>query len=253
MIDSIPKELLKNSVVKTIVILNCFSFEKPRLRIKEISSMTGISQPTVHRLLNILKQFNLVEQHEELYLLGRGFLKYEGIVLKSMEIRRISLPYMEQLANLLKINVNLAILDDNEVVFIARAENLYCTHSYYHIGMKRPIHCTAVGKVLVCKSPQIIHKLFEHGVHQYTMNTITDENVFLEEMNKIRLQGYAVDFQEWNNSINCVASPIINPAGEIVAAISISGSSNVYTVEKMENYIPHVVDYANRISSILEY
>lgn len=241
--------LQNNSVGKTVTILNCFSYDKPRLRIKEISAMTGISQPTVHRLLNILKEFNLIEQREGLYSLGRGFLKYEGIVLKSMEIRRICLPYIEELSNLLRINTNLAMIEDQEAVFIARAETPYCEYSYFHIGMRRPVYCTAVGKVLACKSPHLADEIFKHGVHRYTLNTITDKAQFLEELERVRLQGYAVDFEEWKNGINCVAAPVFNAAGDIVAGISISGSASAHSVAKMKEYVPHIIEYSNRISA----
>lgn len=247
--ESNEKNSLNNSVAKTITILNCFSYEKPRLRIKEISAMTGISQPTVHRLLNILREFNLTEQRDGIYSLGSGFLKYEGIVLKSMEIRRICLPYLEELSNLLRINTNLVMLENNEAVFIARAETPYGEYSYFHIGMKRPVHCTAVGKVLVCKSPELIHEIFKHGVRRYTLHTIIDETQFLKEAEKIRLQGYATDFEEWSNGINCAAAPIFNAAGDIVAGISISGAASVHSAEKMKEYIPHIIEYSNRISS----
>ena len=77
------KDALNNSIAKAMTILNCFSYEKPRLRLKEISLMTGISQPTVYRMLNTLKEYKLIEQYDSIYSLGLGFLKYEGIVINS--------------------------------------------------------------------------------------------------------------------------------------------------------------------------
>jgi len=246
---NINKELLNNSIIKAITILNCFSYDKPRLRLKDISTMTGINQPTAYRLLNTLKECNLIEQHEINYSLGRGFLKYEGIVLNSMEIRRICLPYIEELSNNLKINVNLAVLDDNEVIYVARAETPYCVYGYFHLGMRRPINCTALGKVLTCKSPEIVSEVFKRGVRRYTLNTITDEAKYLEEIEKVGLQGYGVDFEEWSNGINCIAVPICNSAGKIVAGISISGPTSIYSREKILEYVPLLFEYSNRIAA----
>ncbi|VBB05375.1 transcription regulator iclr n-terminal [Lucifera butyrica] len=243
------KDFLNNSITKGILILNCFSYEKPRLRLKEISAITGISQPTAYRLLNTLKEFNLIEQHEGIYSLGRGFLKYEGIVLNSMEIRRICLPFLEELSNNLRVNANLAVLDDREVVYVARAETPYCTYGYFHIGMRRPIYCTALGKVLTCKSPAVVHEVFKQGVTRYTLNTITDEAAFLKEIENVHLQGYAVDFEEWSNGINCIAAPAYDATGEIIAGISISGPTSTYSVEKIKEYVPLLIEYSNRISA----
>jgi IclR family transcriptional regulator, KDG regulon repressor len=243
------KDFLNNSIAKAVTLLNCFSYEKPRLRLKEISTITGISQPTAHRMLNTLKEFNLIEQRDGYYSLGRGFLKYEGIVLNSMEIRQICLPYLEELSNNLRVNANLAVLDDNEVVYVARAETPYCAYGYFHIGMRRPINCTALGKVLTCKSPAIVSEVFRRGVRRFTLNTITDEGKFLAEVEKVRLQGYAVDFEEWSNGINCIAAPIYDATGEIVAGISISGPTSTYSREKILEYVPLLLEYSNRISA----
>ena len=243
------KEFLNNSIAKAITLLNCFSYEKPRLRLKEISAIAGIGQPTAYRMLNTLKEFNLIEQSDGHYSLGRGFLKYEGIVLNSMEVRRIGLPYLEELSNNLKVNVNLAVLDDQEVVYVARAETPYCAYGYFHIGMRRPIHCTALGKVLVCKTPEVASEVFKRGVRRYTLNTIVDETKYLEEIEKVRLQGFAVDFEEWSNGINCLAAPVFDASGGIIAGISISGPTSTYSQEKILEYLPQLFEYSHRMSS----
>lgn len=251
MSENDPQGLLNNSIAKAITLLNAFSYEKPRLRLKDISVITGINQATAHRLLNTLKKFNLIEQHDGVYLLGRGFLKYESIVLSSMEIRRVCLPFLEELSNKLKVNVNLAVLDEGEVVYVARAETSYCVYGFFHIGMRRPINCTALGKVLTCKSPEKVHAIFESGVKRYTLNTIVDEQKYLEEIEKVRLQGYGVDLEEWSNGINCIAAPLYDSTGEIVAGISISGPQSAYSVERILEYAPILIEYSNDISARL--
>lgn len=249
MIKETPKDALNNSIAKAVTILNCFSYDKYSLRLKEISGLTGINQATAYRMLNTLKEFNLIEQHNGEYSLGRGFLKYQGIVLNSMEIRRVVLPFLEDLSNNLRVTANLAILDDTEVVFVARSETPYCAYGYFHIGMRRPIHCTAVGKVLTCKTPEIAQAAFKRGAQRYTLNTITDETQFLEELEKVRLQGYAVDREEWSNGVNCVAVPLYSASGDVLAGISISGPTSTYPMEKMLEYVPVLLEYANRVSA----
>ena len=246
-----PKDALNNSIVKAVTILNCFTSEKPRMRLKDISAATGINQATAYRILNTLKEFGLIEQRDGVYGLGRGFLKYEGIVLNSMEIRRIALPFLIELSENLKANINLAILDNTEVVYIARVETPYCAYGYFHIGMRRPIYCTALGKVLVCKSPALVHEVFKRGVTRYTMTTITDEAEFLAEIERVRLQGYALDREEWSNGINCVAVPLFDGTGEIAAAISVSGPTSMYPLEKIREFIPVLIEYSHRISARL--
>jgi len=248
MSNEAQKDGLNNSIAKAVTILNCFTYEKYSLRLKEISILTGINQATAYRMLSTLKEFNLIEQHNGEYSLGRGFLKYQGIVLNSIEIRRVVLPYLEELSNSLKITANLAILDDYEVVFVARAETPYSAYGYFHIGMRRPVYCTAMGKVLTCKAPEIAQHAFKRGAKRYTLNTITDESRFLEELETVRLQGYAMDLEEWTNGVNCLAVPLYNMTGDIIAGISISGPITTYPTEKMKEFVPVMLEYAHRIS-----
>lgn len=249
--NEVQKDALNNSLVKAITILNIFSYEKPRMRLKDISMMTGINQATAYRMLSTLKEFGLIDQQEGYYCLGKGFLKYESIVLNSMEIRRVGLPFLEELSNVCKVNVNLAVLDGSEVVYVARAETSYCAYGYFHIGMRRPIHCTALGKVLTCKTPEIALEAFKRGTKRYTLHTIIDEQQFLAELEQVRFQGYAVDREEWSNGINCIAAPLYDSTGNIVAGISISGPTSSYPIEKILEYVPLLIDYSHRISARL--
>ena len=243
------RDTLNNSISKAITILNSFSYERPRLRLKEVSALTGLNQATAYRMLLTLKEFNLIEQHEGFYSLGRGILRYEGIVLHSMEIRRTCLPYLAELSHQLKANVNLAVLDGNEVVYVARAETPYCLYGYFHIGMRRPIHCTALGKVLVSRTPEIIQEVFQGGVTRLTLNTKTSISEYMEEIERVRLQGYALDLEELCNGINCVAAPIYDASGGIAAAISISGPTSIYPAEEIRSCVPALIDYAHRLSA----
>jgi IclR family KDG regulon transcriptional repressor len=241
-----------NSIVKSIQLLNTFSMEKPRLRLKEISLLTGISQPTAYRMLNTLKQFGLVEQQDNMYSLGLGLLKYESIVLNSITLRRVCLPYLEELSMRQKVNVNLAVLEGIEVVYVARAETPYCRYGYFHVGMRRPIYCTALGKVLVCKKPELVSQVFAHGAIQCTLNTITNEDAFREEIERVRLQGYATDLEEWQNGSNCIAAPIYDVAGNVIAGVSISGPVSSYTREQILSYRPVLLEYCAQLSLAMQ-
>lgn len=243
------KDSMNNSLVKAITILNSFSYEQPRLRLKDISGKTGINQATSYRMLNTLKEYGLIEQQEGLYSLGQGFLKYEGIVLSSIEIRRIALPLLEELSNSLKVNANLAVLDKTEVVYVARAGTTYSSQGNFPIGMRSPIYCTALGKVLTCNSPDTVLEVFRRGVTRYTFNTITDSAAFLKELEVVRLQGYAVDREEWSNGINCVAVPLYNSKREIVGGLSTSGPTSRCSIEKIREFVPNLLEYAHRISA----
>ncbi|KMO87049.1 IclR family transcriptional regulator [Megasphaera cerevisiae DSM 20462] len=241
-----------NSIVKAVQLLNTFSMEKPRLRLKEISVMTGISQPTAYRMLSTLKQFGLVEQHGSIYSLGLGLLRYESIVLNSITLRRVCMPYLEELSLKERINVNLAVLEGDEVLYVARAETPYCRYGYFHVGMRRPVYCTALGKVLVYQKPELIERVFAKGVIKCTMNTITDETEFRKEIETVKLQGYATDLEEWTNGSNCIAAPVFDLGRRVIGGISISGPVSTYSREQILGYRPILLEYANRVSLAMQ-
>jgi IclR family transcriptional regulator, KDG regulon repressor len=242
---------INGSLYKALTILECFTYEQPRLRLKEVSGKTGISQPTAYRLLNTMKEFGIIEQFDGGYTLGKAFLTFEGIVLHSMELRKLSLPYLEELSKATDTNANLALLDGHEIIYIGRAESQNNKYGYFHIGMRRPVYCTALGKVLISHSPEKVSEIFKRGVERHTLFTITEEKIFLEEIERVRLQGYATDFEEWSNGINCVAVPVQNVNGEVMAAISISGPTSNFPVETAKDKIPILLEYSNRLSGRL--
>jgi Transcriptional regulator len=202
-------------------------------------------------LLNTLKDYDMIEQTEKMYSLGKAFLKYEGIVLNSMEIRRICLPFLDELASTTRGNANLAILDGNEVLYIARSETSYNSFGCFNVGMRRPIYCNSLGKVLISNKLDQIKDIFKNGVRRFTMKTITNEAVFIEEIEKVRLQGYATDFEEWGNGINCIGAPLYDSSEQLVAAIGISGPTTVFDQDTIMKYVPVLIECANRISGRL--
>lgn len=240
------------SIAKSIQLLDTFTMEKPRLRLKEISEMTGISQPTAYRMLNTLKGFGLVDQEDNMYALGLGLLKYESIVLNSLLIRRVCMPYLQELSMKEKININLAILQGIEVVYVARAETPYSRYGYFHVGMRRPVYCTALGKILVSQHPELIDDVFKDGVIKCTENTITDADTYRKEIEKVNLQGFATDLEEWNNGSNCIAVPIKDLGGNIIAGISISGPTTQYSRETILGYREILLEYSGRLSMAMQ-
>lgn len=249
-----PKESAQSgsanqSVAKALQILRIFTQQTPRLRLKDISLRTGINQATASRLLATLREYGIVEQEGAYYCLGwQEVLRMEGVVLGSMPLYRQSMPYLEQLALLLRKNVNLAVLDGTEVVYLCRAEGEERASAYYHVGMRRPAHCTALGKALLCTTPTAALPMFEGtGPRQYTFSTITERSAYLEELERTALQGFATDMEECIHGYNCIAVPIRDPSGTVRAAISISGIAYEFGLEEMKKMLPHLQATAQKI------
>jgi IclR family KDG regulon transcriptional repressor len=125
---------------------------------------------------------------------------------------------------------------------------------YSYIGSRAPIHCTAVGKVLLAyQSDERIENFLSPGLKAYTQNTILSKDKLLEELRKIRRQGYALDNEELEISLFCIASPLRNHLGEVIAAVSISGPKVRLGKGRTKELIQVMVKTGNEISAALGY
>lgn len=242
------------SVTKALSLLEAFTVQRPYLRLKELSEITGLNPATALRLLTALMDEGFVAKEEGRYSLGwRRFLALEGVMLQSIPIRRKSIPYLEQLALLLRRNVNLGVLDGREVVYLHRAEGEEGARGYYHVGMRRPGYCTALGKVLLSDKPELAASQFADGnPPKATLHTVTEKSRFLEQLERALLEGFAMEFGECVPGYNCVAVPIRGRSGGIEAALSISGAQMEFGTNEMRTALPYMRETAQRISMMLE-
>lgn len=240
------------SVTKALSLLGAFTAEKPYLRLKELSEITGLNPATALRLLTALMDDGFVTKTDGRYSLGwRRLLAMEGVMLQSIPIRRKSIPYLEQLALLLRRNVNLGVLDGTEVVYLHRAEGEEGSRGYYHVGMRRPGYCTALGKVLLSDKPELAAAQFANGnPPKVTMNTVTDKKRCLEQLERAKLEGYAMEIGECVPGYNCVAVPVRGHGG-IEAALSISGAQTEFGADEMKSALPYMRETAQRLSVLL--
>jgi DNA-binding IclR family transcriptional regulator len=167
-------------------------------------------------------------------------------------------PFLNQLRDQVNETIHLAVLDDDlRVVYV---EKLSTQHAIglmmSRIGITAPMHCTALGKAMAAFRPEddIRHWIVTHGLKSVTETTITDEDAFLQELREIRSRGYAVDDGEFEASVRCVAAPIRDRTGRVIAAISISGPDTRMPVSLIGSSMAmQVVNTAQLISEALGY
>jgi len=146
-------------------------------------------------------------------------------------------------------------LDRGEVVYIEKRECRQSIQIVSQIGMRLPAHCTGVGKVLLAYLPdaevrQIIKK---KGMTRFTKNTITDPRSLETELDRIRERGYAIDNEEIMDGLFCMAAPIRDYSGKVIAAVSVSGPTSRIKMEKLPKALELVVQTSGEISSALGY
>ncbi|MDQ0338279.1 DNA-binding IclR family transcriptional regulator [Caldalkalibacillus uzonensis] len=248
---------LINAVDRALRILDLFTDQQPELKLTEISKTLNLHKSTVHGLLRTLAYHGYISQNPETgkYRLGLKFLEKSDRVLHALDLRKIANPHLQKIANKYGESTHLVILEGGEAIYIDKIEGHLAIGMYSRISKRAPIYCTAVGKVLVSEKPE--WELKEIAQNQnyimHTKNTIKNADELLEEIRRVRELGYGMDDEELEIGLRCIAVPVRNNTGSIVAAISISGP----TMRLSNKVLPEVVDSmkkaAAQISSELGY
>ena len=197
------------------------------MSIMELSIATGLPKPTVHRILGTFAERHYIEKDPEtsIYSIGNKFVEIASIYLNKIVLKTEAEPIMRRLAAAFKATSYLGILEGLDVVYLERIEAFNDLRTYTEIGKREPLYCTALGKVLMAAMPK---EEFEHLAQQFsyaplTSKTLTDYSELARDVEKVRVTGYALDPGEHTEGSSCLAVPIRDYTGQVIAAMSISG------------------------------
>ena len=249
---------VNKSLQRAFAILNCFSLEHSSFTLTELSGRLGIHKSTVYRLLVNLcgAQFLKYDPTTEQYSLGLRLFELGAIVLNDMNLPIKSRPYLEELRNNTEETVHLGILDGPDVVYVEKFESSQSIKLSGLYGARRPLFSTALGRVLLSgmSDQEILERLDQSGPQvQRTAFTITDSSELLQQIKEVRQTGYSYDNQETAVGLRCIASPVRDFTGHVVAAVGISGPSFRLTDEAIGHLTQRVVDAGMKISTEVGY
>lgn len=214
------------SVQKALDILNLFDTDVKELGNKEIANKLNLPTGTVSGLLYTLKTNHYLDQNQDnqKYRLGLRFLDRASVILDQFDIRNIAYPQLKKLSNWCGESINLAIRDESEIVYIERLQSAHSLGFNHELGMRAPIHSTALGKAIVSHLPlnDLSVMLEDYKFFPVTQYTIVERRLFEEELAKVRERGYSVDDQENEVGGRCISAPILDHRHYPVAAISVS-------------------------------
>ena len=222
-------EIKVKSLEKAIEVLDCFA-DKPVLGVTEISEKLGLYKSNVHNILATYKAMGYVEQNPRTgeYYLGAGVFRLSRSLGMRFNICKVAMPYMQALANTVEENVFLAIPNEDSAFYLDAAYPVGLTSMIREMrGKEAKMYCTGLGKAMMAYLPrEQQEKYASQELSAYTNNTITDKKALLEELDKIRSSGFALDNMEHEFGVKCVAVPLFNAAGHVVAGMSITGRAS---------------------------
>lgn len=228
MVDTAEKVSI-HSLEKGIRVFEYICLSSEDLSVTGLSQAMGINKTTVYRILQTFVMTGFLEQdrNTERYRPTMKILALSNNVLNRMEIRLLANPYLKELADATNESVHLAVMDGHDTVIIDKVESKDDTGIKFHIGRRSPLYCTGTGKVFLAAmtDAELEKYLASEKFAQRTPTTHTDSASLRKEIEKVRHLGYALDHQENNVGISCVAAPICDYSGKVIAAISVTGPS----------------------------
>lgn len=242
------------AIEKALDILEYIADRGEFVTIKEIAAQLCIPTATAYRTVNYLLSRNYLRQSGESegeFFLGPQIQRLSDVISRTFDIIAIAKPVMRQLASQCGHTVQLGILQEFEVVYI---EQVLPTKPVNIIAALRtgiPVNVSASGKILVANlAPEEQRHFLENAkLEARTHRSITNAEEFMAELHKVKNQGFAVDYEEYARGIGCLAVPIRNFRGHVVAAVGITGHSSDFKDEALDRNIRFVLDAGESISS----
>jgi DNA-binding IclR family transcriptional regulator len=256
--NSKPQNLVQ-TIERVSQILDILGQSPQGISIRELSTKINLPKGTIHRLLSSLLYFGYVRQDPKTrnYFLGFKLVELGNLLLGQLDLRKEAEPFLRDLAEGTKETVHMVVMDRDEVVYIEKVEleqNPGGLRMASRVGLRNPIHSCAVGKVLLAdfSDEALDHFLRGKNLLRRTENTMTDPVQLREHLKLVRKQGFAIDDEENERGIRCIAAPICNEVGRVVAAISISGPAFRVTKKVIQESLKkEVMETANHISQRL--
>lgn len=235
-------------------LLTLLANQQAPVNLKALAKDSGLHVSTVHRILGALAAIGLVEhQPGGLYRLGLRWLEYGNLVRERLEVRDVARPFIEALHNTIGEPVNLAIRDGDDIIYLDRAAaNASRIRVFYRVGSRAPLHLTSLGKLFLAEetADQVADYANRTGLPGNTEHSLTRLNTLYKALKNVQQSGIAFDNEEAESGLRCVAAPVRDDQGKLVAAISVSSTSERFG-EHEAVWVPALKECAHSVSRAL--
>jgi IclR family transcriptional regulator, pca regulon regulatory protein len=249
-------QYLVQSLVRGVELLRCFNRQQPALSIPEITELTRLNRTTVFRFLHTLRQLGLVSYDAETrrYSLGIGVLQLGFEYLNGLPLVDRATPLLRALRDELGESTHLGVLDGSTVVYLARVPIDRIMSAAVSVGARLPAASTSMGRMLLAHLAEDRLKEVLRGIQLQprTPRSPATPAELREVLATVRRQGYAITDQEYEPGVFSVAAPVRDRAGEVIAAINVTGPVDRFTPEAVaERHLPAVRRTASDLSVAL--
>jgi DNA-binding IclR family transcriptional regulator len=237
---------------KARAILDLLGEDGDEMTVTRIAQRLGMSKATAFRIVNVLEDANYLERSTESqgYRLGFNIYRLGVRVDGNSSLQKAARPLLEELKERCGETVHLVVMHRGEALYLDKIQGGRALGVISRVGMRLPAHCSGVGKVLLAHLPaeEVDAVVSERGLPRFTPATITDREGLKEELERIRRRGYAVDNEEIEPGLKCIAAPVRGAGGRVVAAVSISGPKFRFDDAETERLVRDLLRSSERIS-----
>ncbi|NGN63122.1 IclR family transcriptional regulator [Streptomyces sp. A7024] len=243
------------SVERALSLLSYFSDEQPERRIAELVELTGLGQSTVSRLVAALETLGYLVRDERsgLHRIGPKVVELAGVALNQSPVHRAARQVAQNLAHELGLGANVAERHGDSMFYLCHFEGPQAPRAFTLTGRSAPLHSTAMGKALLSGlGEEQVHEVMGAAYPAYTPHTVTDFDGLLKALEEVRARGYATEVEELAFGRACLAAPVRDRSGAVVAAVSVSGSLSAMDLPgRQDELAAKVIEAADLISTSL--
>jgi IclR family transcriptional regulator, pca regulon regulatory protein len=249
-----PGDGYVQSFARGLEVIRSFSASAPAQTLTQVATRSGLSRAGARRILLTLQSLGYVETDGKLFNLTPRILDLGFAYLSSMPIWDLAEPVMESLVAHVRESCSAAVLDGADIVYVLRVPTHKIMSISLGVGSRLPAYCTSMGRMLLASLPEPkLEQLLENSDRpQRTKHSVTEVAGLMVRIAQVRKQGWCLVNQELEEGLVSMAAPIANRAGQVVAALNISGQANRTSARVMqETMLPELLNAAKNISRLL--
>ncbi|GAA4618069.1 IclR family transcriptional regulator domain-containing protein [Saccharopolyspora hordei] len=240
------------SVERTLAVLRAFSPEQPEMTLTEVARASGLDRAGARRILHTLVHLGYVRHDDRRFALTPQVLEFGHAYLSSRSLPQIAEPHLRRLTKQLREMTALAVLDGDEICYVAQVPSPKLLSVAIPVGTRFPAHATSMGKVLLAAMPPELleARLRSAELKRFTPHTVTTREGLLADLAEIRKQGFAISDNELEEGLRGVAAPVRDADGKVIAAVNVSLDAHQASAEAVRREIvPLLVTTASRIEA----
>jgi IclR family transcriptional regulator, pca regulon regulatory protein len=250
--DGEDKEFM-TTLAKGLAVLAAFGSQRPTMTLAEAAAVADLSRATARRVLRTLTQLGYVEQDGRTFFLSPKILDLGFAYLSTKSWIERALPLLRELSERFGESCSAAILQGNDIVYVARVPARRIMSAALSVGSRLPALHTALGRVLLghLDEAELWRRLMSHRIESYTPQTITDPQALFDRVRADHAQRFSIVDEELERGLRALAVPVRDRSGQAIGAINLSTHSTRTTRNEMrEQFLPELNRVAEQISAM---